>query len=107
MQRVWAAVLTLVLVAGGFVPELGVGACCQKDSSHSCCAPAATLSAGCCDQARESSAIAPAVQRDAAVTARGAVGPEIAALILPERASAYGAANRPVVHQSPPIILRI
>jgi hypothetical protein len=98
--------MTVAMMMLGFAPG-AASPCCKNDGSHSCCAPAATVQAGCCDRTLDANAVAPSAQGDTVVTARASCGAEIAVLIAPERAFISRETHLPPVTQAPPLILRI
>jgi len=108
MWRGWLAlVAVLVLMAQGFAPCAAMCRCRQMENARECCAPAAGMYACCCTNLHESSAFAPAVQKEAATPPGNPIWMEIAQSPVGAETVFPGFSKHPPTFESPPIVLRI
>jgi len=96
----------LVLAANGFVPCAKGRDCRNRNAAHTCCGPAVSMQADCCDLMHDASAIAPASNADFDAARGIMVRAEIAPRLVCGTCAQMSAESRPPGLLGPPIVLR-
>jgi hypothetical protein len=106
MLRGVLTMLLAIAMAVGAVLPMPMCPGCNADQTHSCCAPARQMKAGCCERVHESSAFVPQRQSDMAAADAGPIRTGTAADYSEGETGQARLLNSPPGSKPPPLVLR-